>query len=115
MTVCSPPPSTAKTVKNRSEVTSADVLYIPPFSHVPFDGEITSSPTDCYIDESIVTGESTPVSKSKGSKVIGGSVNGAKVRSNALRIPIVFRLILTRSSPNLRQGWNMKVSPGCER
>ncbi|GMH82612.1 hypothetical protein TrST_g12514 [Triparma strigata] len=89
VTVCSPPPSTAKTVKNRSEVTSEDVLYIPPFSHVPFDGEITSSPTDCYVDESIVTGESTPVSKSKGSKVIGGSVNGAK-------------------------GWNMKVSPGCE-
>ncbi|GMH60878.1 hypothetical protein TL16_g03145 [Triparma laevis f. inornata] len=89
VTVCSPPPSTAKTVKNRSEVTSDDVLYIPPFSHVPFDGQITSSPTDCYVDESIVTGESTPVSKSNGSDVIGGSINGAK-------------------------GWNMRVSPGCE-
>lgn len=80
VTVCSPPPSTARTVKNRSEVTSDDVLYIPPFSHVPFDGQITSSPTDCYVDESIVTGESTPVSKSNGSDVIGGSINRAKVR-----------------------------------
>ncbi|MGQ0542272.1 MAG: copper-transporting P-type ATPase, partial [Blastocatellia bacterium] len=41
---------------------------------VPTDGEIIEGETS--IDESMVTGESTPVEKSSGSKVIGGTING---------------------------------------
>ena len=41
---------------------------------VPTDGEIVDGETS--IDESMVTGESLPVTKSAGSKVIGGTING---------------------------------------
>ncbi|WP_373508432.1 heavy metal translocating P-type ATPase, partial [Thiocapsa sp.] len=41
---------------------------------VPTDGEILEGET--AIDESMVTGESIPVEKSAGSKVIGGTLNG---------------------------------------
>jgi P-type Cu+ transporter len=41
---------------------------------VPTDGEITEGETS--IDESMVTGESIPVEKSAGGKVIGGTING---------------------------------------
>lgn len=41
---------------------------------VPTDGEIVDGETS--IDESMVTGESMPVEKSAGSKIIGGTING---------------------------------------
>lgn len=41
---------------------------------VPTDGEIVEGETS--IDESMVTGESMPVEKSTGAKVIGGTING---------------------------------------
>jgi Cu+-exporting ATPase len=41
---------------------------------VPTDGEIIEGETS--IDESMVTGESMPVEKSTGTKVIGGTING---------------------------------------
>jgi Cu+-exporting ATPase len=41
---------------------------------VPTDGSITDGETS--IDESMVTGESLPVAKAPGSKVIGGTING---------------------------------------
>ena len=44
---------------------------------VPTDGEIVEGSTS--IDESMVTGESIPVEKSAGSKVIGGTINGNRV------------------------------------
>ena len=67
-------------------MTPDDVLYIPPYSHVPFDGTVTSDPKDCYVDESIVTGESTPVAKVKGSKVRASMTFNGAARSEAMSL-----------------------------
>lgn len=56
-----------------SEVKIGDIIALKPGDKVPVDGEIISGETS--IDESLVTGESIPVSKSKGDTVIGGSIN----------------------------------------
>src|SRR3989344_651727 len=56
-----------------AEIVHADIVVLRPGDKVPVDGEITEGETS--IDESLVTGESIPVSKSAGGKVIGGSVN----------------------------------------
>ena len=58
-----------------SEVVKGDLLVLRPGDRVPVDGEITEGET--AIDEALVTGESLPVEKKPGDKVIGGSVNGA--------------------------------------
>jgi Cu2+-exporting ATPase len=58
-----------------AEVVRDDVIVLRPGDRVPVDGEIVEGTTS--IDESLVTGESLPVEKKPGSKVIGGSVNGA--------------------------------------
>jgi P-type Cu2+ transporter len=58
-----------------SEVVRDDVVVLRPGDRVPVDGEIVEGTTS--IDESLVTGESLPVEKQPGDKVVGGSVNGA--------------------------------------
>lgn len=56
-----------------AEVKLGDIIVLKPGDKVPVDGEIIDGET--AIDESLVTGESLPVAKSIGDKVIGGSIN----------------------------------------
>lgn len=58
-----------------SEVVQGDSLVLRPGDRVPVDGEIIEGET--AVDEALVTGESLPVEKKPGDKLIGGSVNGA--------------------------------------
>src|SRR2546429_1250089 len=56
-----------------SEVQVADVLLIKPGSNVPVDAVVEDGISE--VDESVVTGESLPVSKAQGAELIGGSIN----------------------------------------
>lgn len=51
-----------------------DILKVKPGEKIPVDGEITEG--DTSIDESMITGEPIPVSKSVGDSVSSGTING---------------------------------------
>ncbi len=51
-----------------------DIILIKPGEKVAADGIITEG--ESYLNESMLTGESKPVEKGKGDKVIAGSING---------------------------------------
>lgn len=51
-----------------------DLVMVKPGEKIPADGTIESGSTT--VNESLVTGESKAVTKQKGAKVIGGSING---------------------------------------
>ena len=55
------------------QVAAGEKLRVRPGERVPVDGEILEGRS--AIDESMVTGESMPVTKSTGGKVIGGTMN----------------------------------------
>jgi Cu2+-exporting ATPase len=52
-----------------------DVVVVRPGEKIPADGDVVEGGSS--VDESLLTGESTPVSKSAGDEVIGGAVNGS--------------------------------------
>lgn len=55
------------------EVEVGDILVVKPGERIPVDGEVIDGRTS--VDESMLTGESIPVEKHKGSKVVGASIN----------------------------------------
>ncbi|KKW19988.1 MAG: Cation transporting ATPase, E1-E2 family, partial [Parcubacteria group bacterium GW2011_GWA2_51_10] len=57
-----------------SELREGDIVLVKPGGKIPADGTIIEG--DSELNESIVTGESRLVSKTKGSAVIAGSING---------------------------------------
>jgi Cu+-exporting ATPase len=79
-------PKTARVVRNDAEidvpveqVASGETVIVRPGERVPTDGAIVSG--ESAIDESMLTGESLPVAKATGDRVIGGTIN----RSGAFR------------------------------
>lgn len=73
-------PKTARVVRNGREldipignVVHGDIVIVRPGERIPVDGVITNGATS--VDESMVTGESIPVEKTVGQKVIGGTIN----------------------------------------
>jgi Cu2+-exporting ATPase len=56
-----------------AEIILGDMVLLRPGDKIPVDGVVVSGETS--IDESLVTGESLPIAKVVGDKVVGGSVN----------------------------------------
>jgi Cu2+-exporting ATPase len=68
-----------------AEVKVGDLLLIRPGARIPVDAKVEEGESE--IDESVVTGESLPVSKAPGSDLIGGSINkNGTLRARATRV-----------------------------
>ncbi|CAB1217602.1 copper-translocating P-type ATPase [Serratia liquefaciens] len=55
------------------QVTTGDVVFVRPGEKIPVDGQVVEGAS--YVDESMITGEPVPVSKSVGAEVVGGTIN----------------------------------------
>ncbi len=73
-------PKKAKIIENGAEkevlienIKVGDIIVVKPGEKIAVDGKIVSGNTS--VDEAMITGESIPVSKNPGDKVIGGSIN----------------------------------------
>ncbi|MCY6959050.1 heavy metal translocating P-type ATPase [Clostridium brassicae] len=85
-------PKTAVMIKDGKEnvisiddVEVGDVILVKPGEKIPVDGMVIDGITS--IDESMLTGESIPVEKTKGSNVFGGSINkNGSIRYEATKI-----------------------------
>jgi P-type Cu2+ transporter len=65
-----------------SALREGDLVLVRPGDSVPADGIVQSGKSD--VNESMITGESVPVAKVEGAKVIAGTVNG----SGSLRVKV---------------------------
>lgn len=73
-------PKTARVIRSSGQidipikdVVSGDIIIVRPGEKIPVDAVITDGYSS--IDESMITGESIPVEKTTGAKVIGGTIN----------------------------------------
>jgi P-type Cu+ transporter len=73
-------PKTALVIRDGKEmqiqikdVTVGDIVIVKPGQRIPVDGEVVEG--DSSVDESMITGESIPIEKKRGDKVIGGTIN----------------------------------------
>jgi len=73
-------PKTATVIRNKKEIKInikeikiGDIVIVKPGEQIPTDGIIIDGYSS--VDESMITGESLPVEKSKGSNVIGATIN----------------------------------------
>src|SRR4030067_3854689 len=73
-------PTTANLLKDdkivevaTAELKVGDILLVKPGEKIPIDGVVIKGETS--VNEAMVTGESNPVEKREGSKVIGGTLN----------------------------------------
>jgi len=85
-------PRTATIVRDSKEVVISiedvvvgDIIQVRPGEKMPVDGIVTEGSTN--VDESMLTGESMPVSKNEGDMVIGASINkNGSIRYEATKI-----------------------------
>lgn len=85
-------PQTATIIKDEKEVEisieeveTGDIIVVKPGEKMPVDGEVVEGIT--YVDESMLTGESIPVEKNVGDKIIGASINkNGTIRYRATKV-----------------------------
>jgi Cu+-exporting ATPase len=85
-------PKTARVARDGREIdvpleslVAGDIVIVRPGERVPVDGVVESGAS--AVDESMLTGESMPIAKMPGAKMIGGTMNGSgalRVRATAL-------------------------------
>lgn len=72
-------PDTAELINGKqvtvSELKMGNIVLVRPGGKIPADGKVVEGESD--VNESMITGESKPVDKDKGSEVIAGTVNGS--------------------------------------
>ena len=80
-------PRTARVLRNLveqdipiEEVAAGDIVVVRPGERIPVDGTVKKG--ESAVDESMLTGESMPVAKKVGDRVIGGTIN----RTGAFRL-----------------------------
>ena len=65
-----------------AELAAGDVVLVRPGERIPADGTVTTGTAD--VDESMITGESRPVTRTEGDRVVAGTV----ATDNALRVQV---------------------------
>jgi len=74
-----------ETVIPVEEVEVGDIILVKPGEKIPVDGEVVEGRTS--VDESMLTGESIPVEKNPGDKVVGASINkNGTIRFRATKV-----------------------------